>query len=106
MSNTNTPAAPSTAHIDQVRDHLLQTLAALRDKDNPMECNRAKAIAEVATVLVDTARVENDYLKLTGQDRSKFLEIPPDSSVAHLSTSVEPGDRNGIISITRHSLRG
>jgi hypothetical protein len=104
MNNLNTITAPLTPHIDVVRDHLLQTLAALRDKDNPMECARARAVADVAAVLVDTARVENEYLKLTGQDRSKFLEIPADDSVAHLGTTVEPGDRNGINSITRHRL--
>lgn len=93
-------------HITQVRKHLMDTLADLRNRENPMDISRAKAIAEVASVLVDTARVENDYLKITDQNRSNFLEIPPDASVAHLGTTVVPGDRNGITSITTHRLRG
>lgn len=98
---------PTTSpHIDQVRTALLATLADLRDRTHPMDLDRAKAVATVAAVLVDTARVENDYLRLTGQDHSKFLEIPPDAGVAHLGTTVSPGDRNGITSITQHRMRG
>jgi hypothetical protein len=93
-------------HIDQVRQSLLDTLADLRNRDNPMDIERARAVAQVASVLVDTAKVENDYLKITGQDHSKFLEMPPDASVAHLGTTVLPGDRNGIKSITQHRLQG
>lgn len=96
----------TTPHITQLRQHLMDTLADLRDRTNPMEPDRARAVAQVAGVLVDTAKVEIDYLKATGQDRSGFLETPPDESVAHLGTTVAPGDRNGISSITRHRLQG
>jgi len=93
-------------HIEQVRQCLLDTLADLRNRENPMEIERAKAVATVASVLVDTARVENDYLKLTGQDRSNFLEIPPDAHVQHLGNVPATALPNGIASITRHHLRG
>lgn len=89
-------------HIDQLRAHLMDTLAALRDRDNPMEPDRARAVAQVAGVLVDTAKVEIDYLKVTGQDSSKFLEAPPDANVKHLGREALP---NGIVGITRHALR-
>ena len=68
----------SRTHIDEVRAALMGTLNDLRDKDKPMDVDRARAIAQVATVLVDSARVENDYLKITGQDRSQFLEASKD----------------------------
>lgn len=64
-------------HMDQVRSALLATLEDLRNRENPMDIERAKAVAQVATVLVDSAKAENDYLKITGQDRSNFLEPPP-----------------------------
>lgn len=67
----------STPHITQMREHLMQALASLRDRDNPMEPDRARAMAQVASVLVDTAKVEVDYIKATGSDRSDFLEMPP-----------------------------
>lgn len=64
----------SQPHINQLRTHLLDTLAALRDRDNAMEPDRARAIAQVAGVLVDSARVEVDYIKATGQDVSNFID--------------------------------
>lgn len=94
----------TSPHITTLRQHLLDTLADLRNRENPMEPDRARAVAQVAGVLVDTAKVEIDYLKVTGQDRAGFLEEPADPSVAHLGN--EPGEPNGITSITRHRLRG
>jgi len=101
MSNTTSP------HINQVRTALLATLDDLRDRANPMDLDRAKALATVASVLVDTARVENEYLKLTGQSNSKFLEIPAVATpLPQHSSTVLAGDRNGISSITQHRIRG
>lgn len=60
--------------IAQVRQHLLDTLASLRSQDNPMDVDRARAVAQVAGVLVDTARVEVDYIKATGAEHSEFIE--------------------------------
>lgn len=74
----NTPATTAlhtgAPHITQLRDHLMQTLASLRDRDNPMEPDRARAIGQVASVLIDSAKVEVDYIKATGSDRSDFLK--------------------------------
>lgn len=64
----------NTPHITQMREHLMATLASLRDRDNPMEPDRARAVAQVAGVLVDSAKVEIEYIKATGADRSDFLE--------------------------------
>jgi len=66
----------TSPHINELRQHLMDTLADLRNRDNPMEPDRARAVAQVASVLIDTAKVENEYLKMTGQDRSAFLEQP------------------------------
>lgn len=63
--------------INIVRQHLLDTLAALRDPNAPMPIERAKAIAEVSTVLVNSAKVEVDYLKVTQQRRGSFFEALP-----------------------------
>ena len=94
----------SSPHINEVRSALLETLRDLRNKNEPMDIKRALAVAQVAGVLVESAKVENEYLKLTGQDRSDFLEILPDEAVKQLGTTVTPGDRNGITSITRHRI--
>lgn len=64
-------------HINALRAELLATLADLRNREQPMEPDRARAVAQVASVLVDSAKVEVDYLKVTGQDRASFIEPPP-----------------------------
>lgn len=87
-------------HIEQMRRHLMETLADLRNREKPMEPDRARAVAQVASVLVDTAKVEIEYLKATGGNRSAFL----DPDVPALGTPT--GAANGITSITRHRLAG
>lgn len=56
--------------IDDLRNHLFETLEALKDDDKPMELDRARAIADVSRVIVDSAKVEVDFLKVTGALRS------------------------------------
>ena len=105
-TNDNSIAAKApTPHMTQVRQALLDTLADLRDKVKPMDIDRAKAVANVASVLVDSARVENDYLKLTGQNQSQFLETPPDELLG-ITNSDGPTAHNPFPGVTRHSLAG
>lgn len=93
-------------HINQLRQHLLDTLADLRNRENPMEPDRARAVAQVASVLVDTAKVEVDYLKATGQDRAGFLEEPAqittDASGAGVSHPLPSWPQGGRV----HKLQG
>jgi hypothetical protein len=66
-----------TTSIEQLRSHLMDTLADLRNKETPMEPDRARAIAQVAGVLVDTARVEVDFIKATDGEGSGFIPTRP-----------------------------
>lgn len=90
----------SSPHINTLRQHLLDTLANLRDRTNPMEPDRARAVAQVAAVLVDSAKVEVDYLKATGQDRADFLEAP----VTAPALTGEPTAHNPFPVSVRHRL--
>lgn len=60
--------------IEDLRNHLFATLEALRDDEKPMDIERAQAIAGVAQVIVNSAKVENDHIKLTGRTGSGFIE--------------------------------
>lgn len=63
--------------IEDLRTHLFETLDALRDKTNPLDLDRARAVADVAKVIVDSAKVEVDFLKVTGASHStNFLPVP------------------------------
>ena len=92
------------AHIDGLRQTLMDTLAALSNREQPMEVDRARAIAEVANVLVATAKVECDYLRLTGQDRSNFLEVQSDASVMPVVDG--PAANNPFPVSVRHRMEG
>jgi len=59
--------------IVDLRNHLFATLEDLRDKDNPMDLDRAKAIANVAQVVVNSAKVENEFMKISGHGGSGFI---------------------------------
>lgn len=52
--------------IDDLRDHLFAALEGLADDEKPMDIARAQAIADVAKVIVESAKVEVSYLKATG----------------------------------------
>lgn len=67
--------------IDDLRNHLFATLEALRDKDEPMDLERAKTISAVAQTIINSAKVECDFIELTGTKGSGFIphdgEQPP-----------------------------
>jgi len=96
----------SSPHITELRTQLLATLADLRDRVNPMEPDRARAVAQVASVLVDSAKVEVDYLKATGQDSAPFLEAPATAHHGLPSPQASPFPQAGITGVVTHRLRG
>lgn len=51
--------------IDDLRNHLFETLEALKDEEKPMDLDRARAVADVSRVIIDSARVEVAFLKAT-----------------------------------------
>lgn len=64
-------------NINDLRDALFETLDALRDKDKPMELDRAKTIADVAQTIINTAKVEVDYGRVNGgAGASDFMDGP------------------------------
>lgn len=66
--------------MTDLRNHLFATLEALQDKDNPMDIDRAKAIAEVGKVLVDSAKVEVMFISAMDGDAKTtgFIESERD----------------------------
>lgn len=52
--------------IEDLRNHLFETIEQLKDKDNPMELDRARAIADVSQVIINTAKVEVAFLQAVG----------------------------------------
>jgi hypothetical protein len=59
-----------------LRNHLFETLESLKDKDHPMEIERALAVAKVADTLVETAKVEVRFLEVAGGKGTEFIPGP------------------------------
>jgi hypothetical protein len=54
--------------MSDLRNHLFETLEALKDTEKPMDIERAKAISQVAQTLIESAKVEIKLIEVTGQD--------------------------------------
>lgn len=98
MSENNSApdkAAPSRTIAD-LRSVLFDTLADLRNKESPMDIDRARAISEVAGRVIESAKVEVEFCKVTGDGGTGFIEAPVDA----------PKLPPGVTGITRHRLAG
>lgn len=67
--------------IADLRDHLFETIEALKDTENPMEIQRARAISEVAATIIDSARAEIELVRAVGGSGpgSNFFNLPEES---------------------------
>lgn len=88
----------TTQNMTDVRNALFDELKQLRGEKPNLE--RAKAVREVCKVLVDTARVEVDYILAMGGDAAGSGFIP------EAKDELESAPNNGILSVTRHVLEG
>lgn len=80
-------------NINDLRTTLFDTLKGI--KDGSIDLEKARAINEVSKTIIDTAKVEVDYLKINGGGESPFVE-------AVSNKNLPPG----IVGITQHRLRG
>lgn len=114
MSTTPDTASSNHApHITTVRSALLDTLKHLGQigrNGQPLDLDQVKAqvslanaMKGVADTLVDTARVEVDYLKATHADRSDFLEPAP-TAPRLPQPSTTPTPHNPFPLSARHTL--
>lgn len=83
-------------NLDELREHLFATLRGV--KDGSMDIDRAKTVVQVADALIDSARVEVEFTRVTGRESgSRFLPAPDDAN-----KPLPPG----ITGITRHRMKG
>lgn len=68
--------------IADLRDHLFETLEALKDPDAPMDIERARAVADISQAIINTAKVEIDLVKAvngSSPGSRKFFNMPEES---------------------------
>lgn len=67
--------------IDDLRNHLFAAIEGLLDEDKPLDIDRAKAVADVAQVIINSAKVEVDFIKAVGgnttSDFMPTIEMAP-----------------------------
>jgi hypothetical protein len=60
--------------IQDLRHHLFETIEMLKDGD--IEIDKARAISEVAQVIINSAKVEVQFLKEMGSNRhTGFIQL-------------------------------
>lgn len=68
--------------MSDLRNHLFETLEALKDEEKPMDLARAKAISEVAQTLINCAKVEIEFLEASRCESSVFFDSPGEQANA------------------------
>lgn len=64
--------------IEDLRNHLFETIEMLKDAEKPLDVERAKAIAEAAQVIVNSAKVEVDFMRAVNATKgSGFIPTEP-----------------------------
>ena len=59
--------------IEDLRNHLFATIENLMDEEKPLDLDRAKAIADVAKVIINSAKVEVDFINKVGGRGTDFI---------------------------------
>ena len=54
--------------MDDLRNHLFATIEGLLDPDKPMSVEQSRAVNQTAQTLINSAKVEVQYLEATGQE--------------------------------------
>ena len=79
--------------ITDLRAVLFETLEGV--KNGTLDLDKARSINEVAKTIVDTAKVEVEFLRVAGGEESTFIAPPP----------APPADLPaGIVGITQHRI--
>jgi hypothetical protein len=82
--------------MSDLRNHLFEVLEGLKDKDQPMDIDRAKAISEVAQTVINTAKVEVQFLETVGGDASgEFFKTPIPRGKLQIAGDVQRSPRSG-----------
>jgi hypothetical protein len=98
MSDSSGNSNTKTQDLSALRAHLFEAIAGVRA--GTLDLDKARAVNEIGKTLVDTARVEVEYLRATGGGESTFLDT------AMGADNIPPKLPPGIKGITRHRLGG
>jgi hypothetical protein len=62
--------------MTDLRNHLFEVMEALKDEEKPMDIARAKAVVDVAQTIVNSAKVEVDFLNaIDSSESTDFFDM-------------------------------
>lgn len=98
-----------THTVDDLRTRLFDAIDAV--KTGALSIDQARQISDLAQVVVNSAKVEVDHLRLVDGARSKFLPAPehtaePPEPDQTQQTTPKPAWPAGIKGVTQHRIRG
>jgi hypothetical protein len=89
-----------SSNVNDLRAHLFAALKGL--KDGTIDVEKAKAMSEVAQVIINSAKVEVEFAKATGgTSGTGFLPIAHDNPVP-----AQTGLPKGITGVHVHRIKG
>lgn len=80
-------------NISDLRDGLFEAMQML--KDGKLTVEQAKAISDMSQVVINSAKVEVDYIKANNGGEMPFLEAVGNNNLPP-----------GVVGVTRHRLMG
>ena len=92
----------TTKTIEDLRDHLFAAIQGVRDKTLTIE--QAKTISDLSQVVVNTAKVEVDFVRATERRESQFLLGTNGQAASPAGRQSNGALPSGILGITRHIL--
>jgi hypothetical protein len=87
--------------IKELREHLFDALRGL--KDGSIKIETAQAMSDVSQTIINSAKMEVDYLKATGNTSAAltFVDVQETDPVERIMDDLP----NGITSIVRHRIK-
>ena len=91
--------------INQLRDIMFETLKSLKDQAQPLDVERAKAISNAAQVIINSVKVEIDYLRVSGGTGTQFIPDVPEPRGLTVTTSKQQMSKSGKLSLADLPVR-
>jgi hypothetical protein len=88
------------SNIDTLRDSLFETIQKL--KDGSLDVEKAKTIGDLSQVIINSAKVEVDFVRANGGGQSAFFSGSELKQISQTST----GTKEVLGNVTVHKLRG
>lgn len=94
-----------SGNITELREHLFETLRGLRNKEAPMEIERANAVSNIAKVIIDSAKVEVDFIRVTGEAGTDFIGESSSGAGRPQITQTAHGTKSVLGVVTTHKMK-